>query len=259
MIRFAKRGDCPAPLKSRKVKNARRTLARKAARGVKLSSADFTGKGYWGETKGVLHEYQNGKCCFCERHRDAKLEADVEHFRPKLKVTENPGHSGYWWLAYKWSNLLFSCKACNSSYKKNHFPMVRNDEAYRAATKDDDLSSERPVLIDPSVEDPADFIEYDWESDPSKVFPIGRDRDGRGTQTISILGLATRDDLHKGRADLLSTLRFAERIVRASGPGQQMYREAIQQLRSKTDPNQEYLGLTYYFIRRQGLERLLDN
>lgn len=259
MIKLPARPKCPVVLKSKKVKNAHRALTRKVAEGKKLSSADFMGKSYWGETKEVLHQYQNGKCCFCERRRDAKAEADVEHFRPRLKVTENPGHSGYWWLAYKWSNLLFSCKLCNSGHKKNRFPMVRNDETCRAATKDHDLSFERPVLINPSLEDPADFIEYDWGSDPSKIFPIGRDPDGRGMQTINILGLATREELHKGRADLLRTLRFAERVVQESMPGQQLYRDAIQQLRRKTDPNQEYLGLAYYYIRCQGLVGLLDD
>lgn len=202
MIKLSPRPKCPAVLKSRQVRNARSALTRKVTRGARLSSADFIGKSYWGKTKEALHRYQNGKCCFCERQREAKLEADVEHFRPKLQVTENPAHSGYWWLAYEWSNLLFSCKACNSTHKKNHFPMVRDDESCRAATKDDDLSSERPALIDPSLEDPADFIGYDWESDSSKVFPFGRDLDDRGMRTIRILGLATRDDLHEeiGRA-----------------------------------------------------------
>jgi hypothetical protein len=41
---------------------------------------------------------QNNKCCFCEAI--AIESADVEHFRPKGKVTGATSHPGYYWLAY---------------------------------------------------------------------------------------------------------------------------------------------------------------
>lgn len=256
MIKLTARPKCPAVLKSKKVQDARRALSRKVARGVKLSNADFTGKSYWGETKEVLHQYQNGKCCFCERRRDAKLEADVEHFRPKLKITNNPGHPGYWWLAYEWSNLLFSCKACNSGHKKNHFPLV--DEATRVTTKDKDLSSERPVFINPSFEDPADFIDYDWGSDPEKVFLVGKDPENRGRETIRILGLVVRDDLHKRRTEIVYSLRLLDNIFHDLPPQHSLYQEAVEVLKRMIAPSQEHLGLAYCYVKRQGLEGLLD-
>src|SRR5712692_4013168 len=163
MIKLSSRPGYPRVLKSTKVTKARSSLNKKVREGKKLSSSDFKGKSYWGETKQTLHEYQRGKCCYCERRRDANAEADVEHFRPKLGVTENSEHSGYWWLAYEWNNLLFVCKSCNSDHKKNHFPLLQ--ETDRVSTPDD-LSAEKPVLINPSLEDPADFIDYDWESSP---------------------------------------------------------------------------------------------
>jgi uncharacterized protein (TIGR02646 family) len=257
VIKLPARPQCPDALQSEKVTKARRTLVEKVAKGIKLSDVDFKGKSYWRETKKALHNYQKGKCCYCERRRDANAEGDVDHFRPKLKVTESPGHSGYWWLAYEWSNYLFSCKACNSDYKKNHFPLLH--ERHRAATKDDDLTLERPVLIDPSWEEPADFIDYDWDSDPEKVLPVGRDAENRGEETIKILRLAIRDDLHKSRIDLLLTLRLVENIVRKSPPHHPAYREAVQILRQKTRPDQECLGLAYCYIGRNGLQELLDD
>lgn len=257
MIKLPARPQCPAVLQAEKVTKARRALVKKVAEGNKLGDVDFKGKSYWGETKKTLHRYQQGKCCYCERRRDANAEGDVEHFRPKLKVTEKPGHPGYWWLAYEWSNYLFSCKACNSDYKKNHFPVL--DETHRATTKDDDLSLERPVLINPSVEDPAEFIDYDWDSDPDKVFPIGVDSKNRGKDTIRVLALAIRDDLHEGRTDMVLTLRFVEQILRRSPPQDPMYQEAVQKLKRKTELRQEYLGLAYCYIRRSGLQELLDD
>jgi len=257
MIKLPARPVCPPVLESKKVKAARRALARKVAKDKKLSSADFKGKHYWGETKQVLRQYQNGKCCFCERQRDANAEADVEHFRPKLKVTENLSHPGYWWLAYEWSNLFFSCKKCNSDYKKNYFPLV--DETTRAATKKHDLSLERPMLINPDLEDPADFIDYDWDSDPGKVFLVGKDPENRGSETFRILGLVVRDDLHEGRLNTVISLKIVDEILQNYSPQHSLYRQAIHRLKRKSAPNQEHLGLTQCYIRRKGLPRVLDN
>lgn len=254
MIRLPTRPGCPPVLESKRVKAARRALLRKAAKGTKICAADFKGKHYWGKTKTALQKYQNGKCCFCERRRDANAESDVEHFRPKLKVTD-ADHPGYWWLAYEWSNLLFSCKACNSEFKQSHFPLV--NETSRARTKDDDLSMERPVLINPSFEDPADFIDYDWDSDSNKVFLVGNDPENRGSETIRILGLVVRDDLHEGRVGMVLTLKFLDEILHNTPPDHSMYRKAIEKLRRKAKPNQEYLGLTQCYIRRKGLEGVI--
>ena len=256
MIKLPTRPDCPPVLNRQKVKNALDALVTKVEQGNKLSEKDFKGKRYWGETKQSLSDYQNGKCCFCERHRDANPESDVEHFRPKLGVT-GEDHPGYWWLAYVWSNLLFSCKACNSTYKKNHFPLV--NKTSRVSVKGRDLSLEKPMLINPSFEDPADFIDYDWDSDQDKVFVVGKDPENRGSETIRILGLDLRDDLHQGRLELVLTLRLVYDTVQEFSPHHEYYKDAIRILRHKTKPYQGYLGLTHCYIRRKGLEKFLDD
>ena len=62
---------------------------------------------------------QHEKCCFCEADFTANGYGDVEHFRPKSgyqTVVKGPLiKPGYYWLAYDWSNLLFSCQVCNES------------------------------------------------------------------------------------------------------------------------------------------------
>jgi len=80
VIKLSSRPECPRVLKSTKVTKARDSLQKKVQEGKKLSSSDFKGKSYWGETKQTLHKYQHEKCCYCERHRDANAEADV-HYR----------------------------------------------------------------------------------------------------------------------------------------------------------------------------------
>ena len=39
----------------------------------------------------------NHKCAYCER----VTKADVEHYRPKKKVSEDADHPGYYWLCYE--------------------------------------------------------------------------------------------------------------------------------------------------------------
>jgi hypothetical protein len=87
----------------------------------------------------------------------------VDHFRPKNSVAECKGHTGYWWLAFDWTNYRFSCTFCNTygsrqargteGGKHNHFPLW--DDSRRAWKPKDRLLSEQPLLLDPiSASDP---------------------------------------------------------------------------------------------------------
>ena len=104
--------------------------------------------------KDALIEAQHGKCCFCERK--VFNDGDVEHFRPKGGVRESPGSTlekpGYYWLAYEWTNLFLSCGPCNSRNKRNLFPLT--DGSTRSRCHGDDCSTELPIFIDPSMENP---------------------------------------------------------------------------------------------------------
>ncbi len=146
MIRLGKRPPVPDTLKSQKVKQMKKSVSKKIQAGEQIRTTDF--RPYWRENdvKTAIWRHHHKKCCYCERKRDLKRESDVEHFRPKAGVTEEKAHPGYWWLAYEWTNYLFSCKACNQEYKKNHFPLLPNGR--RAFKEEDDLSDEKPVLIE---------------------------------------------------------------------------------------------------------------
>jgi hypothetical protein len=64
----------------------------------------------WRDLKVRLRRMSHGKCWYCE----AKIEqGDVDHFRPKNKVSEAPDHEGYWWLAFDTDNFRYSCPFCN--------------------------------------------------------------------------------------------------------------------------------------------------
>lgn len=133
--------------------------------------------------KDALIEAQHGKCCFCERK--VWDDGDVEHFRPKGGVWKSPGLTmekpGYYWLAYEWTNLFLSCGACNSRNKRNLFPLA--DGSPRSRFHGDDCSTELPMFIDPSMENPELLI--GWRSE----VPFAVSGDPRGTATIRALGL----------------------------------------------------------------------
>ena len=129
--------------------------------------------------KNTLIDIQGRKCCYCEKPINS---GDLEHYRPKKGWQQTKGDSitrpGYYWLAYRWSNLLLSCKECNESKTKgNLFPISGN----RALGPKYNLSAEKAVLINPYDENPSDSITF-YKSDPIS-------KNNRGRRTIDILDL----------------------------------------------------------------------
>jgi uncharacterized protein (TIGR02646 family) len=153
---------------------------------------------FWNEAavRQALHErHHGGKCCYTERRRDIMLERDVEHFRPKARIVGEADHPGYWWLAYDWDNLLVACKINNTINKGNRFPLRPGGR--RAFLEVDSLEQERPVLINPAIEDPAEFITFHWGKAGGRHFckpvPSFDDVDGRGKETIETVGIDRKE------------------------------------------------------------------
>jgi len=121
-----------------------------------------------------------GKCAYCESSLEGQ-PGDVEHYRPKGRVTVSNGsstsetfadagvikpHPGYYWLAYDWQNLLPSCIDCNRPNenkipgihmgKRNYFPV----KAFRAVSPGDE-KKEEPLLINPVYQDPGVHLKID--------------------------------------------------------------------------------------------------
>lgn len=103
------------------------------------------------------------KCAFCETDTSAGATLQVEHYRPKAKVTGANTHPGYYWLGYQWSNLLLACSSCNNK-KRNRFPVNANRagnppldaagnlDANRCRVDSADLIAEVPQLVNPEVD-----------------------------------------------------------------------------------------------------------
>jgi hypothetical protein len=137
------------------------------------------------------------KCAFCETSISNHY-GDVDHYRPKGGVqdrnrkwvrirvgTKTIRHPGYFWLAYDWENLIPSCSGCNRFQhgvgKSNCFPV---EGAY--ATKRGQERKEKPLLLNPRIDDPEQHIDFDnnWFARPLTE---------RGRLTIEIIGLNHKD------------------------------------------------------------------
>lgn len=107
------------------------------------------------DVKNALNNLQHGICCYCETHYQASCPGDVEHFRPKNGWQQDRNDKelhqpGYYWLAYKWENLLYACEWCNRIYKHNYFPLKDPSKRFDPNVKD--ISEEEPLLINPYEE-----------------------------------------------------------------------------------------------------------
>ncbi|AVO59612.1 HNH endonuclease family protein [Pseudomonas chlororaphis] len=140
--------------------------------------------------KKQLHELFHGKCAYCESFYYGSAPVDIEHYRPKGRVYEEPDHPGYWWIAMDWENLLPSCIHCNrrsgqvtprlsaslvslvnegkafsrssvmQTGKQDSFPIL----GQRAAVGARDFSAEQALLLDPCRDQPQEHLRFHVDS-----------------------------------------------------------------------------------------------
>jgi hypothetical protein len=149
--------------------------------------------GIWSEVKEVFILLQRFKCIYCETPMavvdpasadKVAVEYDVEHYRPKNRVTPWPAAAdlarrsgnqvylhrigsglpaGYAKLAFDPLNYVVSCKTCNCSYKLDRFPIAGQPES-RARKRRSLDAKEKPLLLFPFGEhgdDPAFYLAFE--------------------------------------------------------------------------------------------------
>jgi uncharacterized protein (TIGR02646 family) len=153
--------------------------------------------------KAQLRREQHEKCCFCEGSFSAHGFGDVEHFRPKAgfkqKAKDKLSKPGYYWLAYEWDNLFFSCQICNQQFKKNLFPLVPGATRainHRSVPKVEAVAD--TLLINPALDDPEQHISFRQE------VPFGKT--DKGEESIKTYGLI-RESLNEARRKHLEVIR----------------------------------------------------
>ena len=176
----------------------------------------------------------HNKCAYCESQIAGSQDTDIEHYRPKGRVTEAAGagiqHPGYWWLAMNWTNLVLSCIHCNQKRRQLIVEAGMTEAEVRALIEADrtvlagkldsfptansvwvtshdvDIAIEQPLLIDPTRVDPKDHLEWILNEDLSTV----RRRNGSlmGDTSIKVYGL-NRRRLTEDRMKKLLLLRIS--------------------------------------------------
>lgn len=191
-----------------------------------------------GQTKG-LHKHalvgsaaEFAKCVWCERIRDVSRDLDVEHYRPKGEVTrwngrpsseitvppaEIPVHAtGYWWLAFSWTNYALSCKTCNQGWKRNLFPV----EEPRSACAPGVETTEKTLLIEPgSLFETAKHFAWD---NTGIIQPVSDE----GYHTIVTCGLNRRglvDERLKTLKDAVECLDLLTKAMRKGNDIEEEY------------------------------------
>ncbi len=239
-----------------KIEAIKKAVRKKVRAKEKLNSElDFPN--LWTAIKEDLFELNHKKCAYCETIHRAKRLLDVEHFRPKAGI-KGELHTGYWWLAYDTDNMFLACKVCNSDHKGTQFPLKNKK---RAKNERSNLAHEQPMLIDPSVEDPSNFIGYVYKNGTYPVvIAVGIDADDRGYNTIKICGLRD-DDLNASRAEninLLESLKIRMICARENG-NQVIIDELANQIKAATQANKQYAGARRWYFQDAGLGMYVAN
>jgi uncharacterized protein (TIGR02646 family) len=156
--------------------------------------------------KVALEACHHGKCCYCETLIPKPYGyGHVEHWRPKESWRQGPDDTtrawpGYYWLAYNWDNLLWSCLPCNSK-KNDLFPL--DNPATRARHHGMPVENETPAILKPDGDqDPRDHITFRLE------VPVGLTALGR--KTIEVLGLDSEE--HEPRRTHLKEIELARKM-----------------------------------------------
>jgi hypothetical protein len=190
---------------------------------------EATGAPLWSEIKRVYLGLQHNKCAYCERLLEGEphgvIEHDVEHYRPKCAVKEWPNTHpfttgggfprGYFQLAYSPFNYVTACKACNTSLKKDYFPIAGK----RSRARSTDVRAyrgEEPLLVYPLGdidERPETILTFNGIT----AIPVkkrGR-LHRRAVVTIDFFQLNTREHLLLGRARQISHMFLVREAIRA--------------------------------------------
>ena len=103
-----------------------------------------------------LTEASDGKCFWCESLIDQN-DALISHFRPPAGYQDSNEvvRNSYYNLAYQPDNLVYCCHDCGGRHKALQFPVVG-----AARMPDASQDEECTVLINPTREDPRQFIRF---------------------------------------------------------------------------------------------------
>lgn len=175
------------------------TAARKSAITKGLGTESGRPK-IWADLAESLKALSQKKCWYSESKNPAS-DKNVDHFRPKNRVQEDPDHEGYWWLAFNWKNYRLSSQWCNqrrndranktSGGKSDRFPLRQG--SFRARLETDDYQQEEIELLDPI--DPEDWklLTFRPDGHPTPARPLGTPEHDRAAISIEVYHLHCKE------------------------------------------------------------------
>jgi len=237
-----------------------------------IEKIKFTGKSSrWKNAKDNLVQESKKKCAYCECYFKTVAYGDVEHYRPKSK---------YWWLAYSYHNYSASCQLCNQKYKKAKFPKTNgsflaprvrrnNNDNYllsiAGSLSVDPLnrsgmtlaefkrihSQERPLSIDPYLDNPKNYFAYSYDDRTNEVIMKEKNLSVKEIvdSSIELFGL-NRKELRDIRYRGLIQYRFNRQVKETSSD--EILIEAAENIlqREYYDEKAQFSGMYNYYKRR---------
>jgi uncharacterized protein (TIGR02646 family) len=201
-----------------------------------------------------LWKMQYEKCCYCENKIPLKGHSKaVEHFVPKSIVKK---------LTNDWENLLLACAQCNGK-KSDKFPLALfkvdvPDAKVIYLKKAKDLTAGSPLLINPTKENPEEFLDFICdlsETDFGLILP--KENKNKGIFTIKTIGLYDKHytNIHRDFIrDVL--LNFYNKLTKAADnkdiEGIELHKKDFEQIMRS---NYKLAGLARSFARYYKLDR----
>ncbi|AGS25643.1 HNH endonuclease [Rhizobium etli] len=236
--------------------------------------------------RGALQDLFHNKCAYCESKIAGSQDTDIEHYRPKGRVTDaiksGINHPGYWWLAMDWTNLVLACMHCNQRRRQLIYTPGMTEEQIVALieskktvtvgkldafpTADSkwvtdyklDVATEQPLLIDPTRVDPE--LHLDWVVDENLSTVRARDSSQIGQTSIDIFALNRRRLTEDRMSKLLLLQWTGNRALEELNAAVNEADDAIAALREKTAldyleilrlhcaPDQPYAGMARAYL-----------
>lgn len=149
------------------------------------------------------------RCMYCVDSHGA----DIEHFRPKARYPQR---------AFQWTNMLLSCTECGR-FKGSQFPTAKG----------------RPLLIDPTAEDPWQHIDFDPDTGnlTARFDTHAADWSTKGAKTVEVLQLDRREAMAAGYVNTYRRLTAIVRVSLASLTAGVMTAQALLEALQRADDN----------------------
>jgi hypothetical protein len=236
------------------------TFARAAGEDVRAARKEAITQGLkrperqaiWRDLAPYLAALGAQKCWYSESRNPAS-DKNVDHFRPKSRVAEEPGHEGYWWKAFDWRNYRYSSEWCNQRRleeeggsgggKWDHFPLQAG--SFRARQETDDIDREVVVLLDPVDPDDWKLLTFRPDGHPVPAREQGTFEYQRAAVSIEVYHLHCKE-LVSGRRLLAGRVQRTIEDMETLRPqitdpkARQLYKRQQKELLRFLHPDSEY-------------------